>query len=47
MPTYTPSVLRAYIDDMDTIIREAIMDGTIKGVFARERNAAVSFFYYF
>jgi hypothetical protein len=42
MPDYTPAQLRAYIDDVDAVLRTAVADGTLREVFAAERSRIVS-----
>jgi hypothetical protein len=41
---YTPEMVRAYIDDLDAVYRQAIENGTLKDVFEQERSRIVSFF---
>jgi hypothetical protein len=45
MSTYTPVEFRKMIDDLDDVIRIAIVNGNIQSVFKRERAALVMYFY--
>ena len=42
MSSYTPAFIRLFIDDLDAVYWDAISNGTIKEVFARERGNLVS-----
>jgi hypothetical protein len=42
MSSYTPAQLRAFIDDVDAVLREAAAEGKLKEVFAAERKRIVS-----
>jgi len=44
MTSYTPELVRAVVDDLDTIFRDAIANNKLKEVFGKERNAMVSHF---
>lgn len=41
MSTYTPVIIRNYVDNLDTIMREAVKNDTLKQVFAEERTTLV------
>lgn len=43
MPAKTPAVVRDVLDDLDSILRDAVKNGTLKEVFEKERHAIVSF----
>ena len=45
--TYTPANVRAYIDDLDAAIREAVLTNTLKEVLERDRSRIVSNLYNF
>ena len=39
----TPQQLRDYIDDIDAVLRAAIVSGTLKTVHEKEKSRIVSF----
>lgn len=41
MPAYTPALLRSFIDELDTVLREAVKNDSIQMVFQAERAALV------
>lgn len=41
MPEYTPAIIRGVLDDLDTILREAVTNGTLKKTFENERYLIV------
>jgi len=43
MSAYTPQQLRAFIDDLDSILRKAVLEGNLQEVFQKERPRIVSF----
>ena len=45
--TYTPADVRAYIDDLDAAIQEAVLTNTLKEVLERDRSRIVSNLYNF
>ena len=45
--TYTPADVCAYIDDLDTAIREGVLTNTLKEVLDRDRSRIISNLYYF
>jgi hypothetical protein len=42
MSAYTKTLIRALIDDLDAVVRDAVANGTIDTVFPRERPNLVS-----
>lgn len=42
MSSYTPELCRALVDDLDSIFRAAVSNGTIASVIAGERQTLVS-----
>jgi hypothetical protein len=49
MSTYTPELVRAYVDDLDALFREAVASQRLQETFEREKKRIVSFnsFYIF
>ena len=45
--TYTPADVCAYIDNLDTAIREGVLTNTLKEVLDRDRSRIVSNLYIF
>lgn len=45
MSTFTPAILREYIDSIDAIFRGAVETGTLAEVYVGDRDALVSFFF--
>jgi hypothetical protein len=42
MSTYTPALVRAYIDDLDAVFRAAVVQGTLKETLGKEMSRLVS-----
>ena len=40
--SYTPAAIRKLVDDLDNILRAAVLDGTIEQRYAQERKKVVS-----
>ena len=43
MTSYTPTAVRALIDDLDIVYQNAVLNSTIKEVFQKERANFVSY----
>lgn len=46
MSSYTPELCRALVDDLDTIFRNAVKNGTINKVLEEEQKGIVSLLYF-
>ena len=42
MPTYTPDIIQGVLDDVDTLLCDAVKNGTLKKTFEHERHLIVS-----
>jgi hypothetical protein len=40
--TYTPELVRAYVDDVDACFRQAIVNNDLSGAFVKEQKRLVS-----
>lgn len=45
MFTYTPAMIRAVVDELDAILRDAVLKDTLERVFTEERNTMVCEFF--
>lgn len=45
MSSYTPQQLREFIDDLDAVLRQAVVRKTLEEVFDSEKYRIVSKFY--